>query len=212
MKYYIDFSARNGFRYMLVDAGWAPSAGAAYGAGRRDSDLTKFKPQVDIPKLVEYAKSVSYTHLDVYKRQSLDRFPRCIPPGRIVGEIAGKLLRVGPDTHFDEAPDESNALPITTVHKVISTKSASENRKSIVRLDRWLQPGPGDSGLSARPPPDPLMRFHGGNASEQAAKAALPIAEIAFAAGGSVVLPAPTVPARCRVSIQHFAGMVAVVS
>ena len=57
MKYYIDFSARNGFRYMLVDAGWAPSAGAAYGAGRRESDLTKFKPQVDIPKLVEYAKS-----------------------------------------------------------------------------------------------------------------------------------------------------------
>ena len=39
MKYYIDFSARNGFRYMLVDAGWAPSAGAAYGAGRRESDL-----------------------------------------------------------------------------------------------------------------------------------------------------------------------------
>ncbi len=57
MKYYIDFSARNGFPYMLVDAGWAPSAGAAYGAGRRESDLTKFKPQVNIPELVEYAKS-----------------------------------------------------------------------------------------------------------------------------------------------------------
>ena len=57
MKYYIDFSARNGFPYMLVDAGWAPSAGAAYGAGRRESDLTKFKPQIDIPELVQYAKS-----------------------------------------------------------------------------------------------------------------------------------------------------------
>jgi alpha-glucosidase len=57
MKYYIDFSARNGFPYMLVDAGWAPSAGAAYGAGRRESDLTKSKPEVDIPALVAYGKS-----------------------------------------------------------------------------------------------------------------------------------------------------------
>jgi hypothetical protein len=55
------------------------------------------------------------------------------------------------------------------------------------------------------------MRFHGGNASEQAAKAALSIAEIAFAADRSMFLPESAEPARCRVSIQHFAGMVAVV-
>jgi hypothetical protein len=41
------------------------------------------------------------------------------------------------------------------------------------------------------------MSFHGGNASEQAAKAALSIAEIAFAAGCSMVLSAPVEPARC---------------
>jgi hypothetical protein len=56
------------------------------------------------------------------------------------------------------------------------------------------------------------MRFHAGNASEQAAKAALSIAEIAFAAGRSIFLSAPVEPARCRVSMQHFAGMVAIVS
>ena len=28
MKYYVDFSARNGFPYMLVDAGWAASGGS----------------------------------------------------------------------------------------------------------------------------------------------------------------------------------------
>src|SRR5208283_4585441 len=34
MKYYIDFSARNGFPYMLVDAGWAAGEGGpAYGSG-----------------------------------------------------------------------------------------------------------------------------------------------------------------------------------
>jgi alpha-glucosidase len=57
MKYYIDFSARNGFPYMLVDAGWAASTGPAYGGGRRDADLTKYQPDVNIPELVAYAKS-----------------------------------------------------------------------------------------------------------------------------------------------------------
>jgi alpha-glucosidase len=46
MKYYIDFSARNKFEYMLIDAGW--SAG---------TDLTKSSPNIDIPMLVEYAKA-----------------------------------------------------------------------------------------------------------------------------------------------------------
>jgi alpha-glucosidase len=58
MKYYVDFSARNGFPYMLVDAGWAAhSGGSAYGAGRRASDLTKYRPDINIPELVQYAKS-----------------------------------------------------------------------------------------------------------------------------------------------------------
>jgi alpha-glucosidase len=50
MKYYIDFSARNKFEYMLIDAGWA-------GRGTAGTDLTKSQANIDIPMLVEYAKS-----------------------------------------------------------------------------------------------------------------------------------------------------------
>jgi alpha-glucosidase len=58
MKYYVDFSARNRFPYMLVDAGWAFSAGGpTYGPGRQPADLTKYQPDVNIPELVQYAKS-----------------------------------------------------------------------------------------------------------------------------------------------------------
>jgi alpha-glucosidase len=50
MKYYIDFSARNKFEYMLIDAGWA-------GRGTGGTDLTKSSANIDIPMLVEYAKA-----------------------------------------------------------------------------------------------------------------------------------------------------------
>jgi alpha-glucosidase len=43
MKYYVDFAAKSGFEYMLVDAGWS---------GR---DITKMNGKVDIPELVRYA-------------------------------------------------------------------------------------------------------------------------------------------------------------
>ena len=43
MKYYIDFSAKSGLPYMLVDAGWS------------ESDITKMNGKVDIPALVKYA-------------------------------------------------------------------------------------------------------------------------------------------------------------
>lgn len=43
MKYYVDFAARAGLEYMLVDAGWA----------RRD--ITRMNGRVDIPELVRYA-------------------------------------------------------------------------------------------------------------------------------------------------------------
>lgn len=46
MKYYIDFSAKNGLEYMLVDAGWSERF-----------DLTKLNPAVDIPELVRYGAS-----------------------------------------------------------------------------------------------------------------------------------------------------------
>ncbi len=61
MKYYIDFSARNKFEFLLIDAGWAaslpPAAGRAGYSGRGRTDLTKSIAAIDIPMLVEYAKS-----------------------------------------------------------------------------------------------------------------------------------------------------------
>jgi alpha-glucosidase len=60
MKYFIDFSARNGFPYMLVDAGWSapgPTPPEAVGPYARGTDLTKFNPEVNISELVEYGRS-----------------------------------------------------------------------------------------------------------------------------------------------------------
>jgi alpha-glucosidase len=44
MKYYVDFAAKSGFEYMLVDAGWSDSG-----------DITKMTGDVDVPELVKYA-------------------------------------------------------------------------------------------------------------------------------------------------------------
>jgi alpha-glucosidase len=44
MKYYVDFAAKSGFEYMLVDAGWSAR-----------NDITKMNGKVDIPELVRYA-------------------------------------------------------------------------------------------------------------------------------------------------------------
>ena len=57
MRYYIDFSARNGFEYMLIDAGWAARRPATPGGRRGAADLTRSIPAIDIPMLVEYARS-----------------------------------------------------------------------------------------------------------------------------------------------------------
>jgi alpha-glucosidase len=61
MKYYIDFSARNQFEFLLIDAGWSANlptpAGQAEQSRRRRADLTRSIAAIDIPMLVEYAKS-----------------------------------------------------------------------------------------------------------------------------------------------------------
>ncbi|HTQ31710.1 MAG TPA: glycoside hydrolase family 97 protein [Opitutaceae bacterium] len=44
MKYYVDFAAKSGFPYMLVDAGWFVKG-----------DITKMNGKVDIPEVVRYA-------------------------------------------------------------------------------------------------------------------------------------------------------------
>lgn len=46
MKYYVDFAAKSGFDYMLIDAGWSA----------RD-DITKLNGRVDVPEVVRYAKT-----------------------------------------------------------------------------------------------------------------------------------------------------------
>lgn len=45
MKYYVDFAAENGFEYMTIDAGWC------------GEDITKCRDNVNVPEVVEYAKS-----------------------------------------------------------------------------------------------------------------------------------------------------------
>jgi alpha-glucosidase len=61
MKYYIDFSARNKFEYMLIDGGWSAKLPALPGqigdSMHVREDLTKSIPEIDVPMLVEYAKS-----------------------------------------------------------------------------------------------------------------------------------------------------------
>lgn len=43
MEYYVDFAAKSGFPYMMLDAGWS------------DRDITKMRGNVDVPELVQYA-------------------------------------------------------------------------------------------------------------------------------------------------------------
>jgi alpha-glucosidase len=60
MKYYIDFAARNKFEFMLIDAGWSaglPTTPGQAAPSRRRADLTKSIPAIDMPMLVEYARS-----------------------------------------------------------------------------------------------------------------------------------------------------------
>ena len=62
VKYYIDFAARNKFEYMLMDGPWSghvpvPAGQVGYGTGTSREVLTNTVPAIDIPMLVEYAKS-----------------------------------------------------------------------------------------------------------------------------------------------------------
>jgi alpha-glucosidase len=61
IQYYIDFSARSKFEYMLIDGGWElplpKQAGPDMYSGRALYDDTKSIAALDIPMLVEYAKA-----------------------------------------------------------------------------------------------------------------------------------------------------------
>lgn len=77
MKHYIDFSARAGLEYMLIDAGWA-----ARGSGPNDSGaiLTQTNPNIDMPALLDYAKAKNvrlwlWAHWTDIDRQIDEAFP-----------------------------------------------------------------------------------------------------------------------------------------
>ena len=61
MKYYIDFSARNKFEFLLIDGGWQASlpkaAGQAVSGAHSGLSNTQSVPAIDIPMLIAYAKS-----------------------------------------------------------------------------------------------------------------------------------------------------------
>ena len=51
---FIDFAAASGFRYFLIDAGWALNAGPCCEADPK-TDITQANPAIDMPALVKYA-------------------------------------------------------------------------------------------------------------------------------------------------------------
>jgi alpha-glucosidase len=77
MNHYIDFSAANGFEYMLIDAGWAKR-----GAGPNDSgsDLTATSPNIDMPAILAHAREKKvgvwlWAHWSDINRQMDEAFP-----------------------------------------------------------------------------------------------------------------------------------------
>lgn len=69
MKYYVDFAARSGLEYMLVDAGWSARG-----------DITAMNGTIDVPELVRYgaAKNVKiwiWLHYAQLDRQMDEAFP-----------------------------------------------------------------------------------------------------------------------------------------
>ena len=56
MRYYIDFASEFGLEYMLIDAGWYTPVAWGPNADLK-ADITKTVPAIDLPALVEYARS-----------------------------------------------------------------------------------------------------------------------------------------------------------
>jgi alpha-glucosidase len=84
MKHYIDFASASGFRYMLIDAGWA----LANRTGPQDyaalADITRPIPEIDMPELLRYAKEKNvrlwlwshWTSVDKYMDQAFPLFEK----------------------------------------------------------------------------------------------------------------------------------------
>ncbi len=56
MKHYIDFASESGFRYMLIDAGWALANRTGPDDYAAVADITRVTPEIDMPELLRYAK------------------------------------------------------------------------------------------------------------------------------------------------------------
>ena len=54
IKRYVDFAAKAGFEYMMIDEGWCLNSGHG-GRAPDDADVTKAKADIDMPALVAYA-------------------------------------------------------------------------------------------------------------------------------------------------------------
>jgi alpha-glucosidase len=54
IRTYVDFAAKSGFEYMMIDEGWCLNSGTG-GRAPDDADVTKTKPDIDMPALVAYA-------------------------------------------------------------------------------------------------------------------------------------------------------------
>jgi len=77
LKHYIDFSAEAGLEYTLIDAGWS---GGAVGQGGGGRDITIWNERVDVPALLEYARSKNvkvwlWTHWTAVDAQMEKAFP-----------------------------------------------------------------------------------------------------------------------------------------
>jgi alpha-glucosidase len=53
IKKYIDFAGKSGFEYMMIDEGWCLRSGTG-GSAPADADITRAKPDIDMPALVAY--------------------------------------------------------------------------------------------------------------------------------------------------------------
>jgi alpha-glucosidase len=54
IKRYVDFAAKSGFEYMMIDEGWCLRSGTG-GRAPPDADVTQAKADIDMPALVDYA-------------------------------------------------------------------------------------------------------------------------------------------------------------
>ena len=76
-EHYVDFASKAGFEYFMLDGGWA-----AEGSGPNDSgaDITAARKEIDLPALLEYAKSKNvriwlWAHWTDVARQMDEAFP-----------------------------------------------------------------------------------------------------------------------------------------